>query len=525
MKSSQRYHLHVKMENATYLRVTSSPEIEEALHAEFGYYVDGYETHPRYQSGEWDGIERLYNISTKRLPFGLLPRLGDLCRDMKWRPSMCPRLTLYTQQMKARISNTEIRNLISEVLDRVQYTDIKARDYQQEAAIDAIVRKRVLIQSPTGSGKSFIMYIMAMFYAMRFPKMKVCIIVPLKDLVEQIYNEFVYEYGGDEDLYHRVIPGKTTPHTDKPITITTWHSLGRLLKEDPKFFSRFGCLMVDEAHNADGATLLKIMNQSVNAFDRFGFSGSYKGSKCSENRLIGAFGGPKLVTATTQELIQRKILSEAQIIGISMDYTQEEMDHIRDMSYLEEIAFLREHKARTKFIAKSLCSTPGNVLALSRDLKHLKMVKEEIEAIGGKHVAILNGSSPKKVREEAKKLMETGDDIIILSTYHLMSTGINIKKIHAIAFIMGAKSTVWIRQSIGRGLRLHRTKRKLLVLDFIDNFIFTHCKTGRRRLKNPKQKAAYKHAAVRREVYDDDGFPIRYISHKLPDGGIIEREV
>ena len=63
-----------------------------------------------------------------------------------------------------------------------------------------------------------------------------------------------------------------------------------------------------------------------------------------------------------------------------------------------------------------------------------------------------------------------GDDIILVATYETMSTGVSINNIMAIHFPDGGKSRIRIRQSCGRGLRLHPKKDYLQVFDYVDNF-------------------------------------------------------
>lgn len=55
----------------------------------------------------------------------------------------------------------------------------------------------------------------------------------------------------------------------------------------------------------------------------------------------------------------------------------------------------------------------------------------------------------------------------------IFSTGINIKNLHYIIFVSGGKSFIRIVQSIGRGLRLHSEKNKLILFDISDNMKYS----------------------------------------------------
>ena len=75
-------------------------------------------------------------------------------------------------------------------------------------------------------------------------------------------------------------------------------------------------------------------------------------------------------------------------------------------------------------------------------------------------------------------------------------TGINVKNIHTIYLTESFKSEIIIRQSIGRGLRKHVDKLKLITIDFVDDF-----RSGK--FKN----YLYKHSIARQEIYKEQNFP------------------
>jgi superfamily II DNA or RNA helicase len=93
-------------------------------------------------------------------------------------------------------------------------------------------------------------------------------------------------------------------------------------------------------------------------------------------------------------------------------------------------------------------------------------------------------------------MLEEGEGKIMIASFGTFSTGINVKNIHTIYLTESFKSEVIIRQSIGRGLRKHADKKKLVIIDFVDDYC-----TGK--FKN----YLYKHSEVRQAIYDDQNFP------------------
>ena len=59
--------------------------------------------------------------------------------------------------------------------------------------------------------------------------------------------------------------------------------------------------------------------------------------------------------------------------------------------------------------------------------------------------------------------------MIIVATYGTMSTGVNIRKIHGIVLFANSKSKIKVLQSLGRGLRKHPEKSKVIIYDIVDD--------------------------------------------------------
>jgi type I site-specific restriction endonuclease len=84
-----------------------------------------------------------------------------------------------------------------------------------------------------------------------------------------------------------------------------------------------------------------------------------------------------------------------------------------------------------------------------------------------------------------------------------MSTGVNIKRLHNIILGAPVKSSIRLRQTVGRGLRLHSEKEVMKLWDITDDFS-TKSKTGKTTNKNH----TLKHFESRLLVYQEDGFPM-----------------
>ena len=104
--------------------------------------------------------------------------------------------------------------------------------------------------SPTGSGKSLVIYTLLRHYLNLLPKdQKVLIIVPTIGLVSQMFSD-IRDYAGMDSNWnpvencHIMYAGKEK-NTRKRVVISTWQSLHKMPKE---YFQQFGTVFGDEAH-------------------------------------------------------------------------------------------------------------------------------------------------------------------------------------------------------------------------------------------------------------------------------------
>ena len=80
---------------------------------------------------------------------------------------------------------TELRGVddyVRRVSPKSNGQDLQIRDYQMDALTHAIGNNRSLLLSPTASGKSLIIYLLSVWYAMKTEK-NVLILVPTTSLV------------------------------------------------------------------------------------------------------------------------------------------------------------------------------------------------------------------------------------------------------------------------------------------------------------------------------------------------------
>ena len=94
-------------------------------------------------------------------------------------------------------------------------------------------------------------------------------------------------------------------------------------------------------------------------------------------------------------------------------------------------------------------------------------------------------------RERIKKIMETDNNVLCIAMSKIFAVGISINNLHYIIFCSGGKSRVRVIQSIGRGLRLHKSKSILTIIDIADQLKYGILHSDKRKLLYNEEKIPF----------------------------------
>jgi len=471
--------IEVTKKDEVFLKISCEAGVAQEICDYFTFTVPGHTFMPAYRMKIWDGKIRLFNIHNRLLYGGLLEyvfifaeprnyRVAPIGFD--WKPRKIAKNQAFLDDLKL---------------------PFEPRDYQLDGFHHALSYKKSLLVSPTASGKSLIIYLIV-----RALNVKTLIIVPTTSLVSQLYSDF-QEYGWDSAKYcHQVYAGQDKV-SDKLVVISTWQSIYKLNK---KTFEPYRLVIGDEAHGFKSKSLTTLMTKCVNAEYRIGTTGTLDGTQTHKLVLEGLFGKVYKVT-TTKKLMDRKELSSLNVEIILLKYPDVICEQFKQIKYADEIEFLVGHEKRNKYIRNLVLSLEGNTLLLFRLVKkHGRILYDMIEekTDDDRKTFFVFGGTETEVREQIRAIAETERDAIIVASYGVFSTGINIRNLHNIVFASPSKSRIRNLQSIGRGLRLSDTTDKTTLYDIADDL----------RWKNRKNYA-YRHHEDRLKIYDEEKFPYK----------------
>lgn len=467
--------IHIKKVNESFIRITAEDEdVYDDLYGQFTFYVPGHKFMPLFRNGIWDGQIHLFNHRNHQLPSGLMQQVVAYADANEYG-------VIYDSALKVeQVPPVDLSWLT------LPYTPY---DYQETAVNVILNDKKRLIQSPTGSGKSLIIY--CAIRELLEDKKRVLLVVPTVSLVEQMYKDFKdYGWHGIDDHVHKIYAGKEK-NAEESVVISTWQSIYKL---GPKWFQDFDAVFVDECHLASAKSLTGIMEKSVNAEYRIGLTGTVQDAKAHKLALIGLFGEIHQTTKS-KTLMDDGILSDLLIEAVCLGHSEPDRKVVSKFKYLDEVNTIVQNGKRNRFIARLAMDQKYNCLLLFKLIDHGKVLKQLCDDIGGRHVFYIDGSTKVEEREEIRAFTEANEGVVVVASFGTTSTGINIKNLNSAIFGHPYKSKIKNLQSTGRLLRIAPNGDKAILYDIADDYSW-----------KKKKNTTYRHFLTRLELYEEEGF-------------------
>ena len=454
--------------------------------------VNNYRFMKRFKLGVWDGSISLFGTDGS-IAFGLWQEVYQCCKQYGY-PFVIENKDQFP--LNKNINKDQLQEFVNEFYKdhkTIDGKDFIPYEHQVEAIFQILKYQFGIVEIATAGGKSLVFGTL-LFYYLKYvnPDAKFLLIVPSISLVTQFYNDLNdYNYGFNSDnkepldiRIDEVMSDKPRKYRDdekKPnIYIGTYQSLEKWPRE---WFKNFDIVACDEAHTAKAQTLISILTKTFgSAKIRFGMSGTYPSPSSVEILTIQSLLGPKLINISAKKLMDKGLISEIKIKAILLHHDNhkfaEGVYNIKKRGYgqaawILEREYVHNSSKRKTFVKNLVDKFKQNSLLLFHTIEYgtelYNFLKDNCQ---NKDIYYIDGSVSTEKREYIKKQMEItdGNPKILVASYGTLSTGVSIKAITNIIFLDSFKSPGIVLQSIGRGLRLHKDKTKLILFDIVDIF-------------------------------------------------------
>lgn len=441
---------------------TDNPNILSALYEKYGYLVPGYNYVPAYRNRKWDGRKRYFK-KDGTFRSGLLPRiLADL-----YSIGVNPKELVLDGEPKL----TDPFDLPVLNVDKFTY-----RDYQKEAINSILSEKRMILSSPTSSGKTLIMAGMIKSLQPLFKKMVV--LFDRKILLKQTYDFF--KLCGIDDV--GISSGEGFVYGN--IMLCMVQSIERILDTHLK---EAEVLIVDEVHKfCHGETSIAVVESFPNAFYRVGFTATVPSEKEDINArltLEGAFG-TVCHTKTVEELIEDGSIAKPiiQIIKFDPGTKKEEKKNEADYTDLYERYIIDNEDRNNKIIQLvntiKINNNKAKILILVKNLNHLKNLKLKIP-----DAFIVEGKDSLEERYKSINDFISSESFSVIIGTNVMDTGVSIDQITHMINARGLEGEIPTIQALGRAVRKSNNKVNVYYYDFYDVIPYLE-KHSKKRIKH-----------------------------------------
>lgn len=334
------------------------------------------------------------------------------------------------------------------------------RPYQKEA-IKAVsnawkVFKKTLIVLPTGTGKTIIFSNIIKYILQQHTDKRILVLAHREELLQQAAEkiEGICEYSCGIEKAER-----TCLNSNHSVVVGSIQSLGRDNRLKKFTSDYFHYIIVDEAHHAVAATYQKVLTHFNKAKvlgvtatpDRADMQnlGTYFESVAYEYSLIDAIKDGFLVPIKAQTIPLDIDLRNVKITA--GDFNSGDLEIALD-PYLEQIAdmMITYCKDRQTVVFLPVIKTSKTLCKLLND-RGFKAVE-------------VNGQSEN--RQEALQDFEKGTYNVICNSM-LLVEGWDCPPVDCVIVLRPTKSTALYSQCVGRGTRLYKGKKELLLLDFL----------------------------------------------------------
>lgn len=345
------------------------------------------------------------------------------------------------------------------------------REYQREAVSVWKERGSGVISLPTGSGKTVIG-----IAVLAEVKRSTLIVAFTKDQMLQWYDsvfKFTDANKSDVGLYY------SAEKSIKPITITTYHTAFRHMKE---LVGKFDLIIIDEVHHLPADKFKQIALKCI-ASKKLGLSATPMREDGKHEELFKLMGG-LIYYKSPQELIQKGYLAPYELIQIRVDLTPREkikysslfsqfMKFSKGKKVSELLQLVKEGNSdaveaikiynemkKIVNLAENKIRALDNIIEKEKGNKILVFTQyvDQAEEIARKYNAyLITGKVNKAEREKILKLFKTlKSGILVLTT--VGDEGIDIPDANVGIIVTGTGSRRQFVQRLGRLLRPNNGK-------------------------------------------------------------------
>lgn len=318
--------------------------------------------------------------------------------------------------------------------------------------------KKGIVVMPTGTGKTYL----SAFDSKRFGG-RVLFIVHRLDILSQSKNAFEKVWSG---VSTGLLTGDIKENVNNSRVLFASVSTLRKYVLESKFKpTEFDYVIIDEVHHGQAPSYREFLKFFKPKF-MIGMTGTP--DRMDRKNVFELFDYNKIFEYSINDAIEFGYLVPYYYIGLKDNTDYSKIRHDGQKYNVSDLDKYLIHKERNESILKAYLEK-GNgdkAIGFCVSIKHAKRMAEFFNKHGVSALAITSESEERKA--EIKKFRD--NKISIAFTVGLFNEGVDFPNVRVLLFLRPTESKTVFQQQLGRGLRLHPDKEKVIILDFIANY-------------------------------------------------------
>lgn len=318
---------------------------------------------------------------------------------------------------------------------------------------------KALIIAATGSGKTYL----SAFDVKNFKAKKMLFLVHRENILISAKQSF-------ENIIENRTFGLFTGNKkekSKDYIFSTIQTMSLYFEEFKK--DEFEYIIIDEAHHSTSPTYKKVIDYFKPKF-LLGLTAT--SNRMDGNSIYEIFDENIACDIRLNDALEHNLIAPFHYFGIS-DIKSIDYENV-DLTKIDVLAKLLSVNKRVDYIIKqmnfySFTGVKRKAIGFCVSKKHGSYMSEEFNKRGITSTFLSSEDSVATRIKLIEKLEDDNNKLEVIFTVDIFNEGVDIPSINTVLFLRPTNSPIVFIQQLGRGLRKHKNKEFLTVLDFIGN--------------------------------------------------------
>lgn len=362
----------------------------------------------------------------------------------------------------SKLTNNNLnQSIIYEHAEYIVPNRMQRRAMENLERIRSFGEEKALVIAATGTGKTY----MSAFDVKSYEPKKLLFIVHREEILKKAKETFetlIPNLGVTFGLFTG-----NEKQKDADYVFTTIQTISRYFRDFGA--NEFDYMIIDEAHHATSPSYQTVLNHFKPKF-LLGMTATPE--RGDHQNVFDLFDNNIALEVRLHEAIEDELVIPFHYFGITdidgIDLSDVNLDDINEITKRlkvnERVDFIIEKMNFYGFDGKK-----QKGLGFCASIEHAKYMAEEFNKRGYNSICLYGQHSPEERSYYIHKLEDNNDDLSFIFSVDIFNEGVDIPSVNTVLMLRPTDSPIVFIQQLGRGLRKHKSKSFLTVLDFIGN--------------------------------------------------------